>query len=98
MWRKCKILTCFDLKGNSFELGLGGDSVVDAARDRQFFRDDPDALPVEVFEEGHERRHEGGLVTGNGAHEGRVDLLILGEVAEPLSGAGARENELLDCA
>ena len=80
-------LTCFDGKIHAFELSIGREGVVDAARDRRLFRDDPDALPVKVFENGHERRHEGGFVAGNSAQKGRVVLLVRGEVAKPVSGA-----------
>ena len=61
---------------------------MDAASYRRLVRDDPDALPIKVFEKGHHRRYEGGLVAGNGAQEGRVDLLVRGEVAEPAREAG----------
>ena len=85
-------LTCFDGKVHAFELSIGRESVVDAARDRRLFRDDPDALPVKVFENGHERRHERGLVSGNSAHEGRVVFFVRCEVAEPASGAIVEEG------
>ena len=58
---------------------------MDAARDRRLFRDDSDTLPVEVLEEGHKRRYEGGLVAGNRTHERWVRLFVRCEVAEPAS-------------
>ena len=86
-------LTCFDGKIHAFELSIDREGVVDAARDRRLFRDDPDALPVKVFENGHERRHEGGFVAGNSAQKGRVVLLVRGEFAKPASGASGASKE-----
>ena len=80
-----QVLTCLDGKGDTFAPGIGGESVVDAARDRRLFRDDSDTLPVEVLEEGHKRRYEGGLVAGNRTHERWVRLFVRCEVAEPAS-------------
>ena len=81
------------LEDDPFAVGFGGEGVVDPARDRRHLRDDPDALPGEVLEEGHDRRHKGGLVAGTGAQEGRVHALVRAESAEPSAG---REDDVVE--